>query len=67
MREHPDPVPSEAPRFQTFSWVRVLPFIHSVVPPTAVTCGELAGHWTPYPSSPDATVIATPRWSKWLS
>jgi teichoic acid transport system ATP-binding protein len=28
---------SVAPRLQTFSSVRVLPFIHSVVPPTAVT------------------------------
>ena len=43
-REHPEPVPSWAPRFQTFSSVRVLPFIHSVVPPTAVTSGETAGH-----------------------
>src|SRR4051794_26653792 len=31
------------------------------VPPTAVTYGEDAGHWTPYPASPDAAVIVTPR------
>ena len=54
------------PWLQTFSSVRVLPFIHSVVPPTAVTYGETAGNWVPsaYPKSPDDAVIATPGWLK---
>jgi hypothetical protein len=34
----------------------------SLVPPTEVTNGELAGNSTPYPESPDETVIATPGW-----
>src|SRR6266496_878711 len=56
--EQPLPAPDQAVSVQPRALVERV----SVVPPTAVTCGEEAGNSTPKPESPELTVIACPGW-----
>src|SRR5215469_11179126 len=71
--EQPEPAPAmplgvTVPHHTDSVQPRELLALVRVVPPTAVTYCEAAGYSTPYPASPELTVMATPGWLKyWLS